>query len=200
MKFDRHIGTAAEVPVKFQSDRTILNTNLTASRLYEILRKDVFSDIETGPCALSQRVDLFSPYLFRSQEKDQENAFKVSSVTWWCIQMETFSALLAIVRGVHQSPVNSFQKGQWRGALMFSLICAWTHDWASQRDADDLRRHRAHYDVNVMIAGDFDKTSLSRLVMHVYVDSGNILTHGFTCTDAHVVCVFVLLRSFTFKK
>ena len=36
---------AAEVPVKFQSDRTILNTNLAASRLYEILRKDVFSDI-----------------------------------------------------------------------------------------------------------------------------------------------------------
>ena len=29
MKFDSHIGsTAAEVPVKFQSDRTILNTNL----------------------------------------------------------------------------------------------------------------------------------------------------------------------------
>ena len=51
MKFDRHIGsTAAEVPVKFQSDRIILNKNLAASRLYEILRKDVFSDIETGPC------------------------------------------------------------------------------------------------------------------------------------------------------
>ena len=49
MQFDRHIdSTAAEVPVKFQSDRTILNTNLAASRLYEILRKDVFSDIETG--------------------------------------------------------------------------------------------------------------------------------------------------------
>ena len=50
LKFDRHIGSnAAEVPVKFQSDRKILNTNLAASRLYEILRKDVFSDIETGP-------------------------------------------------------------------------------------------------------------------------------------------------------
>ena len=53
LKFDRHIGsTAAEVPVKFQSDRTILNTNLAASRLNEILRKDVFSDIETGPRCL----------------------------------------------------------------------------------------------------------------------------------------------------
>ena len=35
--------------VKFQSDQTILNTNIAASRLYEILPKDVFSDIETGP-------------------------------------------------------------------------------------------------------------------------------------------------------
>ena len=53
LKFVRHIGsTAAEVPVKFQSDTTILNTNLAASRFCEILRKDVFSDIETGPCLL----------------------------------------------------------------------------------------------------------------------------------------------------
>ena len=28
------------------------------------------------------------------------------------------------VRGIHRSPVNSLHKGQWRGALMFSLICA----------------------------------------------------------------------------
>ena len=49
-KFDRHVGSpAADVPVKFHSDRTILKTNLTASKLYEILRKDVFSDIETRP-------------------------------------------------------------------------------------------------------------------------------------------------------
>ena len=29
------------------------------------------------------------------------------------------------VRGIHRSPVNSLHKGQWRGALMFSLTCAW---------------------------------------------------------------------------
>ena len=28
------------------------------------------------------------------------------------------------MRGIHRSPVNSPQKGQWRGALMFPLICA----------------------------------------------------------------------------
>ena len=42
-------------------------------------------------------------------------------------------------------------KGQWRGALIFSLICAWTNEWVNNRDAGDLRRHRAHYDVTVMI-------------------------------------------------
>ena len=44
-------------------------------------------------------------------------------------------------------PVNSPHKGQWGGALMFSLICAWIHDWVNNREAGDLRRHRAHYDV-----------------------------------------------------
>ena len=34
------------------------------------------------------------------------------------------SALLAICAGNHRSPVNSPRKCQWRGALMFSLICA----------------------------------------------------------------------------
>ena len=29
-------------------------------------------------------------------------------------------------------------KGQWRGALMFSLICAWTNGWANHRDTITL--------------------------------------------------------------
>ena len=41
-------------------------------------------------------------------------------------------------------------KGQWSGALMFSLICTWTHGWVNNREASDLRRHRAHFDVTVM--------------------------------------------------
>ena len=39
--------------------------------------------------------------------------------SWWRHQMETFSALLALCGGNHQSPVDSPHKGQWRGALMF---------------------------------------------------------------------------------
>ena len=35
-----------------------------------------------------------------------------------------FRATGPFVRGIHRSPVNSRHKGQWRGDLMFSLICA----------------------------------------------------------------------------
>ena len=55
------------------------------------------------------------------------------------------------VRGIHRSQLDSPHKGQWRGALMFSLICAWTNGWANNQDVGDLRRHRARYDVTVMI-------------------------------------------------
>ena len=48
-------------------------------------------------------------------------------------------------------PVISPHNGQWRGALIFSLICAWINDWINNREAADLRRHRGHYDVIVMV-------------------------------------------------
>ena len=36
------------------------------------------------------------------------------------------------VRGIHRSPVNSPRKGQWRWALIFSLICARTNSWVNK--------------------------------------------------------------------
>ena len=73
--------------------------------------------------------------------------------TWWRHQMETFSALLALCAGNSPVPVNSPHKGQWRGALMFTLICAGINDWVNNREAGDLRRHLDHYDVSVMRYG-----------------------------------------------
>ena len=35
-------------------------------------------------------------------------------------------------------------KGQWRGALMFSLICVWINSWVNNREAGDLRCHMMH--------------------------------------------------------
>ena len=63
------------------------------------------------------------------------------------IKWKHFPRYWPFVRGIHRSPVNSPHKGQWRGALMFTLICARLNGWVNNREAGDLRRHRAHYDV-----------------------------------------------------
>ena len=63
------------------------------------------------------------------------------------IKWKHFPRFWSFVRGIHRSPVNSTQKGQWRRTLMFYLIYVWINDWVHNREAGDLRRHRGHYDV-----------------------------------------------------
>ena len=65
------------------------------------------------------------------------------------IKWKPFPRYWPFVRGM-RSPVNSPDKGQWRGALMFSLICALINGWVNNREAGDLRRHRPHYDITAM--------------------------------------------------
>ena len=59
------------------------------------------------------------------------------------IKWKYFPRYWPFVRGIHRSPVNSAHKGQWRGTLMFLLICAWINGWVNNREAGDLRRYRA---------------------------------------------------------
>ena len=69
------------------------------------------------------------------------------------IKWKHFPRYWPFVLGIHRSPVNSLHKGQWRRALVFSLISARNNGWISNGKAGDLRRHRAHYDVTVMFTG-----------------------------------------------
>ena len=97
-------------------------------------------------------------------------------MSWWRHQIETFPRHWAFVRGIHRWPVNSPHKGQWREALMFSLICSWINGWVNRREAGDLRRHGANLGVVVIDqshrygrhqaacrepAGSYDKTTRS---------------------------------------
>ena len=68
---------------------------------------------------------------------------------WWRHQMETFSALLAICAG------NSLVTGEFpaqrpvtRSFDFFYDLCL--NGWVNNREAGDLRRYRAHYDVTVV--------------------------------------------------
>ena len=66
------------------------------------------------------------------------------------IKWKYFPRYWPFVWGIHRWPVNFPHKGRWRGALIFSLICAWINAWVNNREAADFRRHRAHYDAIVM--------------------------------------------------
>ena len=82
------------------------------------------------------------------------------------IKWKHFPRNWPFVRGIHRSPVNSTHKGQWRGALMFSLICFWINDWVNNLEAGDLRRYRLHYDVIVMSSQKWLKGCLCHFFMN----------------------------------
>ena len=63
------------------------------------------------------------------------------------IKWKHFPRYWPFVREIHRSPVNFPHKGQWRWALMFTLICARMNGWVNNREAGDLRRYRVHYEV-----------------------------------------------------
>ena len=67
------------------------------------------------------------------------------------IKWKQFPRYWPFVRGIHRSPVNSPHKGQSRGALLLSLICARINGWVNNPEAGDLRRHPTHCDVIVLI-------------------------------------------------
>ena len=85
----------------------------------------------------------------------------INTVYMWCpysaanflqdhddiINWKHFPRYWPFVRGIHRSFPH---KGQWRSALMFSLICVWINGWVNNHEAGDLRRYRAHYDVTAM--------------------------------------------------
>ena len=98
------------------------------------------------------------------------------------------------VCGESPVPVNSPRKGQWRGALMFSLICARINDWVNNREAGDLRRNRGHCDVNVMYLLTHRRIYAS--VNWVNIGSDNVMSPGrreaFIWTSVGILLIWTL--------
>ena len=99
-----------------------------------------------------------SSYKFRISIKVLHvNIFRNQPLPPLCVQMHDdvikwkhFPCYWPCVWRISRSPVNSPHKGEWCGALMYSLICVWINGWVNNREACDLRRYRAHYGVTVM--------------------------------------------------
>ena len=122
------------------------------------LSEPMMVSLLTHICAtLSQWVNLVNTSGFSNQYQwypsivDDTRGSSFLCISWWRHQMETFSALLALCAGNSPVPGEFPHKGQWRGALMYSLICTWINDWVNTREAGDLRRYRGHYDVIVIL-------------------------------------------------
>ena len=116
----------------------------------------LLSGILAGSSRLCNWLSLWFFWCWGCLSKSHDGSFPLS-LLYGCTQHDDvikwkhFPRYWPFVRGIHRSPVNSPHKGHWRRALMFSFICVWLNGWVNNREAGDLRRHRAHYDVTVMI-------------------------------------------------
>ena len=61
-------------------------------------------------------------------------------------------------REIHRSPVNSPHKGQWRGVLMFSLMCL-NERLSKQSRGWWFEKLSSHYDVTVMTTDFYRRTT-----------------------------------------
>ena len=105
------------------------------------------------------------------------------------IKWKHFPRYWPFVREIHRSPVNFPHTDWWRRALMFSLICAWINGWVNNSVAGDLRRHRTHYDVTVMIS--FDRTFLvcvCAIADGLSRQAAETRLHGRNATDTKLLC------------
>ena len=130
-------------------------SQITRGSSFNVSHKPVWPKPRSLPCITN--VDM-SPYVY--------STILYISTTFTCIyllfgpaslihddviKLKHFWRYWPFERGIHRSPVNSPHKGQWRDASIFSLIRAWIHGWVNNRESGDLRRHRAHYDIIVML-------------------------------------------------
>ena len=97
------------------------------------------------------------------------------------IQWKHFARYWPFVRGNHKSPVDTPNQGQWRGALMFPLIYAWTNDWANNRYAGDLR---VQYDVTA-----FPERESKHNLDQWWHRSPRFLGHGWLVASPGILCV-----------
>ena len=150
-----------------------------------------------GPCKISERYEKYKPKS-RSFETSRDLAVERSfanhnnkktlrepCISWGhddVIKWKHFPRYWPFVWGIYRSPVNSPHKGQWLGALMLPLIWARTNGWVNNGEAGDLRRHRAYYDVTVMVTCVILITTMKRSSCD-NIHGLCVMWHGYSVTN-----------------
>ena len=123
------------------------------------------------------RASIFLYRIYRLKVGPHCTRVDVIELSLWhddVIKWKHFPRYWPFVRGIHRSPVNSPHKGQWRGALMFTLICARIKGWVNNCKAGDLRRNHAHYDVIVMGMKNMATVPCSTILFIIMIFGKNI--------------------------
>ena len=120
---------------------------------WNLVQKLIFLIISCLLFARQQLTDQIEKinFMMLSSINSFANVFPNPKPSWWRHQMETFSAYWPFVRGIHRSSDEFPAQRPVTRTLLFSLICAWINGWVNNSEAGDLRRHRAHNDVTVVL-------------------------------------------------
>ena len=127
---------------EINSDDWTITKKTTRTIKHEIFSK--MKKLKVDRWALS--LSVFSWFLYGAPHNIICNICNHDDVIKW----KQFPRYWPFVWGLHRSPVKSPHKGQWRGVLMFSLICARINGWVNNCEAGDLGRPPTHCDVIVM--------------------------------------------------
>ena len=122
---------------------SLQNTHLFL-HLCLLMMKLIVTTIES--CELTRQMESISPVPLGDAVYDKH--FRI----WWRHQMETFAMLLVLRAGY--SPVRDefpSQRPVMRSCDVFFDLRLNNKGLSKNRDAGDLRRHCAHFDVSVMI-------------------------------------------------
>ena len=93
------------------------------------------------------------------------------------IKCKHFPRYWPFVRGIGRSPVNVPHKGQWRRALMFSLICAWINAWVNNREAGETPSRSLWRHYNVLASNKVCLREVGRLNCIVYTYCPFLFSH-----------------------
>ena len=108
--------------------------------------------------------------------------------------METFSALQALCAGNSPVPGEFPAQRPVTQSIGVFYICVWINGWVNNREAGDLRRNQAHYDVIVMV--NYSSSGLKYIMLIIWYELFQLQSYSCmlilqdTRLDGPIMCTY----------